>query len=71
MAVETFALCPHPYVLIAPPEHRFAGARGLIPADLAGEAFLFREIGSGTRSLFDDFIRDTSIKSAWSRGRTR
>jgi len=71
MAVETFALCPHPYVLIAPPEHRFAGARGLIPADLAGEAFLFREIGSGTRSLFDDFIRDTSIKCAWSRGRTR
>jgi LysR family transcriptional regulator, low CO2-responsive transcriptional regulator len=62
MAVETFALGPHPYVLIAPPEHRFAGARGLIPADLAGEAFLFREIGSGTRSLFDDFIGDTSIK---------
>jgi DNA-binding transcriptional LysR family regulator len=62
MAVETFALGPHPYVLIAPPEHRFAGARGLNPADLAGEAFLFREIGSGTRSLFDDFIGDTSIK---------
>jgi LysR family transcriptional regulator, low CO2-responsive transcriptional regulator len=62
MAVETFALGPHPYVLIAPPEHRFAGARGLIPADLAGEAFLFREIGSGTRSLFDDFIGDTSIR---------
>ena len=32
MAVETFALGPHPYVLIAPPEHRFAGARGLIPS---------------------------------------
>ena len=62
MAVETFALGPHPYVLIAPPEHRFAAARGLNPADLAGEAFLFREIGSGTRSLFDDFIGDTSIK---------
>ena len=62
MAVETFALGPHPYVLIAPPEHRFAGARRLIPADLAGESFLFREIGSGTRSLFDDFIGDTSIK---------
>ena len=62
MAVETFALGPHPYVLIAPPKHRFAGARGLTPADLAGEAFLFREIGSGTRSLFDDFIGDTSIK---------
>ena len=29
MPVETFPLGPHPYVLIAPPEHRFAGAQGL------------------------------------------
>jgi LysR family transcriptional regulator, low CO2-responsive transcriptional regulator len=62
MVVEAFALGPHPYVLIAPPEHRLAGTRGLTRADLAGEAFLFREIGSGTRSLFDDFIGDTTIK---------
>jgi LysR family transcriptional regulator, low CO2-responsive transcriptional regulator len=61
-AVEAFALGPHPYVLIAPPDHRFAEARGLTRADLAGEAFLFREIGSGSRSLFDDFIGDTTIK---------
>ena len=27
------------------------------------EPFLFREIGSGTRSLFDDFIGDTRIKT--------
>lgn len=63
MAVETFALGPHPYVLIAPPEHRFAGARRLTRGDLAGEAFLFREIGSGTRSVFDDFIGDTRIRA--------
>ena len=30
--------------------------------DLAGEAFLFRETGSGTRALFDDFIGDTTIR---------
>ena len=29
MAVETFPLGPHPYVLIAPPGHRLAGAKGL------------------------------------------
>lgn len=63
MAVETFPLGPHPYVLIAAPEHRFAGAGGLTRADLAGEAFLFREFGSGTRSLFDEFIGDTRIKT--------
>jgi DNA-binding transcriptional LysR family regulator len=62
MPVETFPIGPHPYVLIAPPDHRLAGAKGLTKADLAGEAFLFREIGSGTRSLFDAFIGDTAIR---------
>ena len=62
MAVERALLGPHPYVLIAPPEHGLAGARGLRRADLAGEAFLFREIGSGSRAVFDDFIGDTLIK---------
>jgi DNA-binding transcriptional LysR family regulator len=48
--VETFPIGPHPYVLIAPFGHRLASVKGLTKADLAGEAFLFREIGSGTRS---------------------
>jgi DNA-binding transcriptional LysR family regulator len=62
MPVETLALGPHPFVLIAAPGHRLAGAKRLARADLAGEAFLFRETGSGTRSLFDEFIGDTTIK---------
>ena len=62
MAVETFPLGPHPYVLVAPPDHSLAGKQGLSRADLAGEAFLFREVGSGTRSLFDAFIGETTIK---------
>ena len=62
MAVENFPLGQHPYVLIASPEHRLARAKGLTRGDLAGEAFLFREKGSGTRSLFDDFIGDTRIR---------
>ena len=43
MAVENFPLGPHPYVLIASPQHRLAKAKGLTRRDLAGEAFLFRE----------------------------
>ena len=62
MPVERFPVGPHPFVLIAPPEHRLAGAKGLTRAHLAGEPFLFRETGSGTRSLFDDFIGDTTIR---------
>jgi LysR family transcriptional regulator, low CO2-responsive transcriptional regulator len=63
MPVETFSIGSHPFVLIAAPEHRLAGAKGLGRADLAGEAFLFREIGSGTRSVFDGFIGDTRIRA--------
>src|SRR5271166_4683989 len=62
LPVEKHAIGPHPYVLIAPPEHRLAAILGLRRSDLIGEAFLFREIGSGTRSLFDDFIGDTTIR---------
>jgi DNA-binding transcriptional LysR family regulator len=53
---------PHPYVMIAPPGHRLAGVGRIARGQLAGEAFLFREPGSGTRSLFDYFIGDTQIR---------
>ena len=47
---------------MAPPNHRFAGLKGLSRADLAGETFLIREPGSGTRSLFEGFIGETSSR---------
>jgi DNA-binding transcriptional LysR family regulator len=62
--VEKAPIGPHPYVIIAPPDHRLAGARGLKRDALAGEAFLFRETGSGTRSLFDYFLGDTGVRQA-------
>jgi DNA-binding transcriptional LysR family regulator len=64
LAVEKALLGPHPYVIIAPPTHRLAGKSGLKREALAGEAFLFREAGSGTRSLFDYFLGDTLIRQA-------
>ena len=48
--------------MIAAPGHRLAGAGRIARNQLAGEAFLFREQGSGTRSLFDYFIGDTEIR---------
>lgn len=59
MAVESAPLGPHPYVLVAPADHRLAGMEELTRADLAGETFLIREPGSGTRSLFEAFIGET------------
>ncbi|HRE19965.1 MAG TPA: LysR family transcriptional regulator [Rhabdaerophilum sp.] len=54
----------HPYVLVAPPSHRLAGTNTLSKDLFAGETFLFREEGSGSRSLFDYFIGDIAIQRA-------
>jgi LysR family transcriptional regulator, low CO2-responsive transcriptional regulator len=51
---EPFA--PHPSVIAAAPSHPLAGRSGLSASVLAGEPFIVREEGSGTRSLFDRFF---------------
>lgn len=52
---------PHPYVMIAPPDHPLVGLRDIAKEALARESFLFREEGSGSRSLFDYFIGDLAV----------
>ncbi|MFZ4407142.1 MAG: LysR family transcriptional regulator [Paracraurococcus sp.] len=49
--LERAVLGDHPHVVIAPPGHRLVGRCGIPLADLAGETFLLREPGSGTRDL--------------------
>ena len=44
----------HPLVVIGPPDHPLTDRKGLLKSDLAGETFLMREEGSGTRSVFDE-----------------
>jgi LysR family transcriptional regulator for metE and metH len=41
----------HPHIIIAPPDHRLAGRQDIPLEELADEAFLIREEGSGTRAL--------------------
>ncbi len=41
----------HPHVIIAPPDHPMAKRKKISFADVAGETFLLREDGSGTRLL--------------------
>jgi LysR family transcriptional regulator, low CO2-responsive transcriptional regulator len=53
---EPFA--PHPFVIIAAPDHPLAGRRRIAVARLAAETFLVREPGSGTRSAMQNFIED-------------
>lgn len=52
---------PHPSVIVAHPGHRLRPAPRLQPADLAGEWFVMREDGSGTRLLADRFFRDAGF----------
>ncbi|PIK68741.1 LysR family transcriptional regulator [Methylobacterium frigidaeris] len=62
IAAESFG--PHPLVVIAAPDHRFAKRRGLTRAELAEEPFLVREYGSGTRTVFEEFMTGLLIRRA-------
>lgn len=51
----------HPHVFIAAPSHPLAGRHRLALEDLAGEAFLLRERGSGTRLLMERTLLNAQI----------
>ncbi len=59
--VEREVIGDHPHIVIASPEHRLADRRGLSFADLAGETFLVREVGSGTRILMERRLAEAGI----------
>ena len=63
-AIEAEIFGPHPLVLIADPNHPLAGRRELTKADIAEEAYLVREDGSGTRTVFEEFMNGIIIKRA-------
>lgn len=48
LSYEPFA--PHPYVIVAPPDHPRAGESNIALPSLAGEPFIAREEGSDTRT---------------------
>jgi DNA-binding transcriptional LysR family regulator len=54
--VDIHAFASHPTVLIAAPANPLTKRRSIRLAELAGEAFVFREDGSGTRSLLTAFF---------------
>jgi DNA-binding transcriptional LysR family regulator len=60
--IESDRIGPHPHVIVAPPDHPLAKKRHLGPAVLAGETFLVREIGSGTRTLMEGFFAHAGVQ---------
>lgn len=51
----------HPYVIIAPSDHRLAGKKKITPSELSEEHFLVREKGSGTRLIADHFFAEHQL----------
>ncbi|WP_179243974.1 LysR family transcriptional regulator [Tistlia consotensis] len=49
--IDQATIGDHPHIIVAPPDHPLAEARDLPLEALAGETFLLREEGSGTRAL--------------------
>lgn len=58
---DTMVIGDHPHIMIAPPDHPLAAERGLSPARLSGEAFLVREVGSGTRGLMSRLFEEAGV----------
>ena len=58
--LETIAepFAPHPFVIIAAPDHPLAQRRRLRLKQLANESFLIREEGSGTRATLEHVFRE-------------
>lgn len=51
-------------VIVGAPDHPLAKRRHVKPSDLAGASWVLREIGSGTRAVFESALRAQSIDPA-------
>ncbi|HEY7743127.1 MAG TPA: LysR family transcriptional regulator [Burkholderiales bacterium] len=59
--LTTEVCCDDELVLICAPGHKFAKANSVKPDELAGEPFVSRELGSGTREFTDQYLRGCSV----------
>lgn len=60
IVVENF--CEDELVLIVSPEHPWAKLGSVDAAELVNEKFIMREIGSGTREVFEDILNANQIR---------
>lgn len=62
MDAEAANFAPHPFVIVAAASHPLAGRKHLSVKDIASEAMIVRETGSGTRSAMEEFFREHAIE---------
>ncbi len=62
MDIERHPFADNPIVAIAPKDHPLASKRRVTLAMLAGESFLMREEGSGTRMAVERFLKEKGVR---------
>lgn len=60
-SVNTEVCCDDELVLICSPAHKFAMLASVKPQQLMGEAYVSRELGSGTREFADQYLRRCKV----------
>jgi DNA-binding transcriptional LysR family regulator len=63
LEAEAAAFAKHPIVVIAAPGHVLAGRRRVPLAALAGETFIIRERGSGTRNAMEHVFAERGFRA--------
>lgn len=58
LSVQACVFGDHPLVVVAAPDHPLTGQRDISKETVAGEHFIIREPGSGTRISFERFLGD-------------
>ena len=62
-ALDITPYAPDELVMIAPAAHRFgASANPIAAAEIGAEPFVAREVGSGTRALFEEVLRAAGVE---------
>jgi DNA-binding transcriptional LysR family regulator len=61
--VTSESIGPHPYIVIAPPNHPLAGKSRIAKKQLANQIFILREEGSGARSMFEYFFGGVTLQT--------
>jgi DNA-binding transcriptional LysR family regulator len=60
-SVHIEVVCEDELVLICAPGHKFAKLKRVTPQQVVGEAYVSREVGSGTRDFADSYLRGCKI----------
>lgn len=64
LAAQAEPFAANPLGVIAAPAHPLARRRRLAPAALAGQPFIVREVGSGTRAAMEQFFAEQQVAPA-------